>query len=342
MRTSRMSSEVSFAGEAKSWQGNRHTKPLLGVISKVCTSRTNERTFIWHFTPSPRSQTKVWSTMGEMYGRWLKQSRFISKIVFDDWQRRSPNTRYRSNSEGTGFQRNPHSSSQPAQTISSVARMQEHFPGGSASIAKRTRWQSRAVEKYDVYSFFSFSACSKADGRCRSTRCRTRVSAIAPSTWPSNAQSISADQLLPHACTFRLGDQATTLDTFLESNSLSTTWWTTEGQAFFFFLLSIAQQNGSKPPPPIWKFFRLSATYEFWDDPLLSELDRDQCEQEAKLSVYILACVNIQEYHSRDLRYHSSLALHVCCRSCQHLEMADLDRDWMLIRGLTALSRLPG
>ena len=42
--------------------------------------------------------------------------------------------------EGTSFQWNPHSSSQPAQTMPSVSRMQERFPGGSASIAKRTRW----------------------------------------------------------------------------------------------------------------------------------------------------------------------------------------------------------
>ena len=32
--------------------------PLLGVISKVRTLRTNERTFIWHFTPSLPPQTK--------------------------------------------------------------------------------------------------------------------------------------------------------------------------------------------------------------------------------------------------------------------------------------------
>ena len=37
---------------------------------------------------------------------------------------------------------------------------------------------------------------------------------LAPSTWPSKAQSISADRPLRHACTFRPGDQAT--NTFLE------------------------------------------------------------------------------------------------------------------------------
>ena len=101
-----------------------------------------------------------------------------------------------------------------------LTHMQECFSGGSASIAKRTRWQSRTVEKYDFYSFFSFSACSKTDGRPIYTGVDLLGVELewvpAPSTWPSNAQSKSSDQPLPHAwwCTFRLGDQATTLDTF--------------------------------------------------------------------------------------------------------------------------------
>ena len=53
------------------------------------------------------------------------------------------------------------------------------FPWGLASIAKRTRRQSRSIEEeYDFYSFF-LSACSKADGRCKSIRYRTGASACA-------------------------------------------------------------------------------------------------------------------------------------------------------------------
>ena len=83
---------------------------------------------------------------------------------------------------------------------------------------------------------------------------------LAPLAWPSKAQSISADRPLPdlHACTFRPGDQATTLNTFRDLTlqvtlSVSTAERPTDDQAFFFFLLSIAQRNGSKPPPPDMK-----------------------------------------------------------------------------------------
>ena len=61
---------------------------------------------------------------------------------------------------------------------------------------KTTRRQSRKVEEeynFEFCCFFSFSACSKADGWCTSTWCRTG----ARSTWPSKAQSISADRPLP-------------------------------------------------------------------------------------------------------------------------------------------------
>ena len=86
----------------------------LGVISKVRTSRTNERTFIWHFTPSLPPRTKVWSTMRVMYGRWpCTLSSFFPTTC--------PNN--------------------------DVCLMQGRFPEGSASIAKWTRRQSRTVEE---------------------------------------------------------------------------------------------------------------------------------------------------------------------------------------------------
>ena len=86
------------------------------------------------------------------------------QIYFKDrlWRLTKAFTKCSLSIEGTGFQWNPHSSSQPAQTMSSVSRMQGRLPGGSASIAKRTIRQSQTVEEeymYDFYSFFSFSAC---------------------------------------------------------------------------------------------------------------------------------------------------------------------------------------
>ena len=47
-----------------------HFSSLRGHL-KSSHMRINERTFIWHFTPSLPPQTKVWSTMGVKYGWWL-------------------------------------------------------------------------------------------------------------------------------------------------------------------------------------------------------------------------------------------------------------------------------
>ena len=71
--------------------------------------------------------------MGEMYGR------FTSKIVFDDLQRRSPNAGYQSKIPVSNEILYPRYSSQPAQTMSSISRMQGCFPGGSASILKKKK-----------------------------------------------------------------------------------------------------------------------------------------------------------------------------------------------------------
>ena len=235
----------------------------LGVISKVRTSRTNERTFIWHFTPSPVLKRKC--------DRQWEKCMADGLNCQDLFQRSSSTTDKGVHQtlviEGTGFQWNPHSSSQPAQAMPSVSRMQERFPGGSASIAKRTRWQSLTVEKYDFYSFFSLFLHAQKRMAGVDLLGVELEWVLAPSNWPSKAQSISANQPLPHACTFRLGDQATTLDTFLESNSVSNTGRTSDGQAFFFFffffLLSIAQRNRSKPPPPDMKV--LSFVRDVWN-----------------------------------------------------------------------------
>ena len=66
--------------------------------------------------------------------------------------------------------------------------------------------------------FFSFSACPKAGGWCRSTQCRTGASAyqrLQVQPRPLKVQSTSAiDQPHLHACTYCLGDRKTTRNTF--------------------------------------------------------------------------------------------------------------------------------
>ena len=112
----------------------------------------------------------------------IDNGRNVWQVYFKDrlWRLTKAFTEHSLPIEGIGFQWNPRSTSQAAQTMPSVSRMQGRFPGGSASIAKRTRRQSRSIEEeYDFYSFFFLSACSKADGRCKSIRYRTGASACA-------------------------------------------------------------------------------------------------------------------------------------------------------------------
>ena len=117
----------------------------LGVISKVRTSRTNERTFIWHFTLSLPPQTKVSSTMGNLYGRWLctLSSFFVATCP--------PNV---------------------------VCLTQGRFP--EDSIAKCTRRKSRTVkQKYDscfFSTFFPFLHARKREAGV-DLQCRTGASA---------------------------------------------------------------------------------------------------------------------------------------------------------------------
>ena len=98
---------------------------------------------MWHFIPSLPPQTKVWSTMGVMYGRLLftLSSFFITTCP-----------------------------------INVVCLMQGRFPGGSASIAKWTRRQSQTVEeRYDFYFFLFLQARKRAAGA--DLQCRTGASA---------------------------------------------------------------------------------------------------------------------------------------------------------------------
>ena len=220
----------------------------LGVISKVRTSRINERNFLRHFTPSLPPQTKVWSTMGLMYGRWLC----------------------------------PLSSFFPTSCPNSVVCLtQGCFPGGSASIAKWTWRQSCTVEeRYNFYFFFSVFLHAQKRTAGVDLQCWTGASVchclFSAFNWRGLQKPIDiCDGLISAACMhiqpFLLGlvwDRAMTCDTLI--------YWrlalnaSNAARSFallfpFFLLLSIAQRIGSKPPPSHMKvlsFVRDVRTFE--------------------------------------------------------------------------------
>ena len=82
--------------------------------------------------PSLPPQTKMWSTMGVMYGRWLCPLSSFFPIT-------CPNNVF--------------------------CLTQGRFPGGSASIAKWTRRQSCTVEERHDFYFFSQFFCTLKSGR---------------------------------------------------------------------------------------------------------------------------------------------------------------------------------
>ena len=152
-----------------------------------------------------------------------------------------------------------------------VCLTQGCFPGGSASIAKWTRRQSRTVEqKYDFY-FISFSARSKQAAGVV-LQCRTGVSAchcLQPGLQkPINICDESIAAACMHLPPFLLGlvwDRTMTCDTLLEICSyLQAPQRDRLMVALFFkiFLLSIAQRIGSKPPPSHMKV--LSFVRDVW------------------------------------------------------------------------------
>ena len=128
-------------------------KSGLGVISKVRTSRTNERTFIWHFTPSLPPQTKVWSTInGSIVWQMAMHIILILPNNLPKQCRRS------------------HAGTLPL-------RFSVH-----ALIAKWTKEKSQTVEISTISTFVSVSACWKAGGhgRCRSTVSNWRECLLLP------------------------------------------------------------------------------------------------------------------------------------------------------------------
>ena len=148
--------------------------------------------------------------------------------------------------------------------MSSLLCMQGRFPGGSASIVKWARRQSRTVEEYD-FTFFSFSACLKAGGWCRSTRYWTGAS---PTSAFKSAIDI-CDWSTTFACVHPLP--------WRSDNDSQHVFWRFDPASsaarllflfFFFFHCRSHNESGSNPLPPIWKFFRLSAMCEILRWPL--------------------------------------------------------------------------
>ena len=232
---------------------------FLGVISKVRTSWTNERTFVWHFTPSLPPQTKVWSTMGVMYGRWLcTLSSFFPTTC--------PNNVF--------------------------CLTQGRFPGGSASIAKWTWRQSCTVkERYDFYFFFSvfLHAQKRTAGvdLCHSVELeRVPVIAyLAPSiNLAFKSQSISAmDWLQPHACTSRLFARTCSRSCnnlmghfigdllFMQAPQRDRSHFFSFFPFFFFVTVDRTTNRVQTPSLPYESLFVCPRYVNFWDDPLVRQ-----------------------------------------------------------------------
>ena len=157
----------------------------------------------------------------------------------------------------------------------SVLPMQGHFPGGSASIVKWARRQSRTVEEYDFYFFF-FLFCMRKSGRVVLINLVSNWSECLPSS--SKAHLTSAiNRPRSHVCTHCLGDRRiTTRNTFLEI-------WPCKlrsSTVFFFFLPSITQRIGFKPPPSHMKV--LSFVRHVWNFEMTPKQRKNERTNEGK------------------------------------------------------------
>ena len=143
------------------------------------------------------------------------------------------------------------------------------------SIEKRTRRQCRTVEEeYDFYSFFSFSTCSKADCRCRSTRRQTGASATLCSAFDLAFKSAidicrSTASACVHLSPWRSGNRT---EHFLEIWLCSckhrrAAHWQSRFFFFFFFTVDRTTKQVQPPSPRYESSFVCPRRAKFWDDP---------------------------------------------------------------------------
>ena len=135
--------------------------------------------------------------------------------------------------------------------------------------------RKQSKKEYNFYSFFSLflHAQKRMAGVDLFGVELERV--LAPSNLAFKSSIDICRSTASHACTFRLGDQATTLNTFKRFDSVSTTGRTTDGQAFFFFLFFFTVDRTTKrvqPPYPRYESsFVCPQRAKFWDDSLYNK-----------------------------------------------------------------------
>ena len=154
----------------------------LGVIAKVRTLRTNERTLIWHFTPPSLLKPKC-------DRQWKKCMPSGSKMQSPRLRQWSSFATHKGVHKTLAFVRRcpikyP-SSPQPAPTWTCFNAVSVVMHAGTLTwkfsvnceMSKETISNSWRI-RFLLFFFFSFSASVKAGGWCRSTHCRTGVSAF--------------------------------------------------------------------------------------------------------------------------------------------------------------------
>ena len=205
---------------------------MLRVISKVCTSRTNERTFIWHFPPS------------------LPPS-LLKRKCDQPWEYRVAD----------GYAHYPYSSQHSAQTMSSVSRRDaslEH-PCADCEMNKGKISNSRKEIRFLLLFLFLHVqkrlAMAGVDLQCRTgaSGCYCLFSAFKPID--------ICDGLIAAVCMhlrsfflvlFEIAHWLATLYwrfALICKRRSTISWWSRFFFFFFFLWPSIAQRIRSKPPP---------------------------------------------------------------------------------------------
>ena len=135
---------------------------------------------------------------------------------------------------------------------SNVSHMQGHLPGGfSIHCEKNKETISNSGRRIQFLLCFSFSACSKADGRCKSTRCRSGASA-----GPFNLAFRSAIDIcrsIASACVhlppWRSGNHPEHFF-FYRFDRVSTAERPADNHPFFFYTVDPTTKRVQTFPPP--------------------------------------------------------------------------------------------